>query len=376
MTARREHARALASAADYTMLKRDAEARIERWEWASFTRHSFEPAYFEVHKSTPGIQLESEPDPPRSGAHGYGFTSDGALVVDRKQTSSPGHLDESFFVHDNAGIAEYRYLRNGKQFQAAAWHALDDRGRIAHIDTFYQHGSSSSLAYTYEGDRLVTMERRAPNGAGELHDYRDFEYDERGRIARVYWRYPDGRRVLDFARPDGGKNLAVARARLVTGLADAAAAALAVVARPVFALCVFNLAEEIHFQLPPRIAVGTLDDLERLRAENPAQLRERAWDPMQWQHRLALTLDDELAALCENANQDIWQNSRWAETAIVLAEIAARVGSYELPFARADDFVAYGTRLGHFAGDSNTWRDVASQASPTQTKQLRARSLL
>ncbi|MBL8739704.1 MAG: hypothetical protein JNK04_01380, partial [Myxococcales bacterium] len=68
-------ARELAEAAKtaYAGTKHACERTVVRWEWGTFVLHSLDPAYFELHKVRRGAPLASEPDPPVSGARGYGF---------------------------------------------------------------------------------------------------------------------------------------------------------------------------------------------------------------------------------------------------------------------------------------------------------------
>lgn len=77
----------------YAKAKRESEARVVRWEWATFERHSIEPAYFEIHKHRRGYLLKKEP---KKDDYAHGFDAQGRLCVDRQQTEFPGRFYETF----------------------------------------------------------------------------------------------------------------------------------------------------------------------------------------------------------------------------------------------------------------------------------------
>lgn len=189
---------------NYSGLKRDAESRVVRWEWATFKRYSFEPGHFEIEKVKKGKVLKSEPKPPVSGTHGYGFDAEGRVVVERQQTEFTGRQYETFYRHEADGIERFHFTYSpNKEWINVGWLARGSHG-IASIHAVYKRGSWLETSYSYDSSgRVCGCERTGTNPPyGDVHDFRDIEYDLVGKIVRVWRRFPDGRRSLDFERPE------------------------------------------------------------------------------------------------------------------------------------------------------------------------------
>lgn len=200
-----DRARKLADEANgsYAKLKTAAESRVVRWQWATFAIHSYKPAHFEISKKRKGRVLPSEPANPISGAHGYGFDSQGRVVVERQQTEFPGRVYETFFAHAADGIASYHFSYDPKKsWINVEWLVAGSAG-IVETHSLYARGNWLSVTYQYdERGRVVGCQRRGTNPPyGDVNDSREIEYDGTGQIVRVYWCHPDGRRDLDFERP-------------------------------------------------------------------------------------------------------------------------------------------------------------------------------
>src|SRR5688572_11078172 len=255
-----ERLRALAAGAReaYPEIKARCEARATRWEWATFALYSPEPAYFEVHKFTPGDRLPGRPA--RSG-HGYGFDPTDQIVLEHQLTELPGRFYETFYERAADGFARYHFhYSREKELINVGWFSLDDRGRVSAIDTLYSAGSWRTQIFRYE-ERLQTIEHRTE----EAVDFRDLEWDAQGRIARVYWRYPDGRRILDYERPSEDRTFAVNRRELRLRLGDAIRSSLAMIGQPVQAVALHWCGAEYQHRLPPHVAACTASELEQLR---------------------------------------------------------------------------------------------------------------
>ena len=93
----------------YEQAKEEAESSVVRWEWASFTRYSLEPCYFEINRYRRGDLLNEEPAPPLNGARGHGFDAAGRLRVERQQTNEPGCYYETFYGFRPGGTARRHF---------------------------------------------------------------------------------------------------------------------------------------------------------------------------------------------------------------------------------------------------------------------------
>lgn len=344
-------ARKMAEAADelYPDLKSRTTERIVKWEWATFTRYSLDPLYFELNKFRPGGPLDGEPDPP-TGASGHAFDSDGNLIAELDQTEFPGMCYETYYVHEPDGVARYYYdYFTPHYWRQVAWMSRDSQGRISRIDSVSASGNVLSESFEYDaGGRVVRVRRMGPNQPyGDLNDLREIEYDEQGNVSRTLWVLPDGTRRTDFERPRPGRTLSSSRKVLSVGLRKAIVAAFrnAAPQSPVYALALYYCEAEYQHRLPPNVAFATEDDLERFRSEPPQELQYFAWYPAEWERHLSLQLDDELMDLCNSANEDIWQNELYDEVDTLLGHIASDLSRSVLPFPRSVMFVAYVTDL-------------------------------
>lgn len=374
-----EKARELAGKARdlYPRLKSECERQVVRWEWGSFTLHSLEPAYFEVNKARPGVRLGEGPDAPASAECAYGFDAQDRLVLERQRAGFAGQFYETFYQWEPGGTVRLHFdYHPEKTWIHAAWFSRDDAGRARSLDTVYARGGSSSEIYQYDAeDRIVGIECYGAGPDGDVHDFRDIEYDSTGRIVRVYWRYPDGRRILDFERPSEEQSFPAVRKELGNSLAEAIVTSLARLSltEPVYALALWYCDAEEQHRLPPNISVGLEAERQRFVEEHGAEAPQFVWNPAEWEKsHIGLNLDERLTSQCESASQDIWQNDRQGEVDVFLSELAQQLATCALPFARTDDFVCYAINL-----DSGAYaEDVSSQAPQPAADLLRRRGLL
>ena len=364
-------ARAMAATADkrYSELAEGAERHVARWEWYDFHRYSLEPCYFELHKSRPGEPLAGEPDPPVSGACGYAFNTDGMLIAERGQTQFPGRYYQTFYVHDTEGIARYYFDYHDAKWINVAWLSRNKAGHIHRIDSVYARGNFISELFDYDSSgRVIRAHRQGPNPPyGGVNDVRDIEYDEHGRVSKVVWVYPDGRRVLDFERPAPDRTLSHCREALCVALTDAILAALrdAAPEAPVAAVALTYVGAEYEHRLPPTVAFTTElypdDDLDVV------------WSPADWNGSyLELQLGEQLSSLCHTVSNDIWQNALFAEVDALLWDIARKLSASEFPVPRSEAFVAYVTQqdVGNHASDVRRAASAATQALLSRMKLL------
>lgn len=383
-----ERARALAKGAQrrYAKLKKEAEARVVRWEWASFAARSYKPAHLEISKTAKGKPLDAEPVPPVGGSHGYGLDAEDRVVVELQQTSFPGRYYETFFVHEPDGIASFHFsYEEPKRWINAEWLEVGDAG-VTEQHAVYARGNAISTSYERdERGRVVRARRSGDNPPyGALDDWRELEYDGDGQLVRVYWCQPDGQRSLDFERASEATSLPTRWQELLRELSAAVLQTLrdrpppGRADDPLYTLAFFHTGAAYQHRLPPDVAGGRLSACERLQRELGEEAPEAIWNPAEWidddglGQELELALSPELAALCSSVNQDIWQNERYAEVDRFLLELAALVSSAELPCPRAESFCAVSVAIDR----GECARQVEEQLAPELVQALRTLSRL
>jgi hypothetical protein len=361
----------------YKPWKAECEALVTRWEWGSSTRHNLEPCWFEVHKFTPGRILPGEPKRPESGVAAHGFDARGRLVVTRRQTEFPGRIYEEFarFEDDRWEVLYFDY--DDKRGARADVYRLEG-GRVVRISTAGANKNHFVQIHRHDdAGRVVEIERTGRNAPyPDVHDFRDLEYDAKGRIVRVWWRFPDGRKHVDFERPAERDTFAALRDTLRKAIVDAIVELLRKkkIKSPVYAVALAWCSAEYQYMLPPRVMVGLESERQRFIEEEGKKkaVKSYIWNPAGWKLVAAPKLPKGLERKAELVNQDIWQNELVEEGEVFIRKVAADLRKHELPVPKTDDFVVYATDLDMDQGAD----DVRKQATKTQVALLRKRGFL
>lgn len=332
---------------DYRTVKALVEPRVVRWQWASDTMHSYEPGYFEINKFPIGKALADEKEAILH-PYQYGYDAEGRVVIEKQYTEFPGYVYETFFLHEPEGIMELRYGNvPKKRWPGLTWFAVRD-GRII-ADCIISKGRIR-ITQTYQYNDLGQMVRRDRHGidglGNEISDWHELEYDAKGKIARIHWCYPDGRRYLDYQRATRKTSLKSRKQELLDGLTAAIIEGLRKLALTdevyVFVVRYWNGAEDTI--LPPCIDLNTVPEGERLLREHPDDL-QYLWNPCEWLPKHCDVIyhpSPEIEALCVTVNQDIWQNERFDKANRFLHELLLSLFNMTLPIRLAEDFVFVG----------------------------------
>lgn len=341
---------------DYATIKARVEPRVVRWEWASDELHSYEPAYFEIEKYRPGKVITIEEDgllPP----YQYGYDAEDRVVVERQNTEFPGYVYETFFLHEPDGILALRYDKTPKKrWPTLMWFAVRD-GRIVAAYRIWKGQIGFSQAYQYnDRGQMVRRDRRGIDGWGtDSSDWHELEYDDKGRVARIHWCYPDGRRYLHYQRPTRKTSLNARKQELLEGLTAAIIEGLRklAISDEVYVVVVryWNGAEDRV--LPPIIDLNTVPEGERLFNEHPDDL-QYLWNPCEWLPNHCDVIyhpSPEIETLCAAVNDDIWQNERFEKANRFLHELLHTLLNAKLPIRLAEDFVFVGLYVEHGACD-------------------------
>ena len=198
MTAGMKRARALTKtiSKDYAKTKKAAEAKVVRWEWATKTRHSYVPAYFETRNQTRGRALKAAP-----AKWDYqvqeGYDAKDRLVVERRRTNTKGSQYETFyrFADDGIEMLDYSYETwKPKQWNRVAWLPMVD-GRV--IAEYWIGNGEGEFTRTFEYDgegRVIAYDQTGTDEDGDSRAQRfEIEHDGKG-IVRTWWLSPAGKR--------------------------------------------------------------------------------------------------------------------------------------------------------------------------------------
>lgn len=179
----------------YAKLRKATESQVVRWGWASRERYQPEPHYYESHKLQRGRVLKTKPARHKVEAE-EGFDDSDRIVVVRVGTTLPGKHYTTFYRYEADGIARFHYhYDDEKPWIHVAWFTLDDE-RVIAADYIYRKGHRSRV-YSYDKAGRPSGYLETGTSEGErVWGARDFDYDAKGRLVRVWWRYEDGRRTV------------------------------------------------------------------------------------------------------------------------------------------------------------------------------------
>lgn len=345
-----ERARAIAEKprGKYKKLKANVEAHVVRWEWADFARHSYEPAYFEIQKFPRGKVLANKTDAPVPPFQ-IGYDAQDRMIVERTYTEFPGHIKETFYVHEADGIAEIHYdsYTPRKGLIGVMWYSMRD-GKVIAIESASKsdRGLSTTYDYNKRGQMIRSTRHQYDTTSRTVIDWYDLEYDAKGRIASIHWCFPDGRRLLHYERATPKMTLRAHKKELLEGLTAAIIDGMrqAAITDEVYVLVVRYSEAAPDHMLPPCIDLNTVPERERLLKEHPDDL-EYLWNPCEWlPHHCDMIyhLPPDLEVLCAAVNQDIWQNERFDDALRFTNELMTALYKADLPIRRFDDFVTVG----------------------------------
>jgi hypothetical protein len=320
----------------YARAKRETEARVVRWEWASFTRYSLEPHYFERHRFRRGDVLAR----PKRGAHGHGFDAEGRLCVERRLTEFEGRFYETFYAPKDGGIARRHFdYSPEKRSINDAFFEIED-GCVSRIDTVYARGNRASEVFHWDRrHRLASVDRSGPEGKST---YRMI-WDSRG-LARVDW-IANKKTCVQWRRVERGTGLIARRAALENGLARAIRTTLEndPPEAPVYAIALWWCIADWQHRFPPELAIATAPQRDRFFAEEKSRALDFVWSPPEWGDDRSIRLDRKLARICEDASSDVWQNDLQSLADDAVRSIARKIGRPRIPTTK--DFVAYAVQV-------------------------------
>jgi hypothetical protein len=325
-------------------LKKESEAAVVRWEWATGPLHEIEPFYFERHRQARGRPLPSAPaGKPPAGIHSYGFDARGNLRV-AHQYNEVGRY-ETFLVHGEGTIESWHYSYGDAAPINVRRYELEDH-RIVRMRTCAAQGRGTER-YTYDGERLVAIDgEHWDTGQGRNDRRLEVGYDEAGRAVVIELVGFAGRSVL-WQRPPEGETLDGLLAALRAHLLERIPALLAGLAldEPVFALCIGLDGEAYDCLLPPQLGVCLRSHRDAFLRDHGDEAANYVWNPPDWpgfgeDSRLWLE-DDRTKALVSPANQLLWEGEAFDAAFILADDIARALDEAGLPVATTEDFCIF-----------------------------------
>jgi hypothetical protein len=354
----------------YAALKREAEAKVVRWEWATDEMCSPQPWYFEIHGFSKGKRLATAPRK-KEGLVEYGFDAADRLAVIRQYTEFKGYVQESFFIGDDDQVIEYRFDDSPamKEKPVAVTRYRHENGRLVDCAGVAAQGSRA-LAYDYEGPRLVSIRevtrppiykasyrlRYSPSGSLEAIS------DGAGRV--VYKRLLP--KLPDLLKQTHDALVHEVPAVVVRFKAD----------EPAYCLALVYDGESTDGLLPPTVALGLESDLRDAQSSQGKKARRSPWDAQQFRafDRPELVLPDRLLAPAADIAQHLARSGSIEPARKVLIEVSRALNRLDwakiIPVTR--NFVVYPVDLevGHLKAN------MKAAVPPKTLKALQAEGLL
>lgn len=369
--------------AQYSSRKISAEAAVVRWEYHTNTAHDPRPYFCERYNLMLGRRIAK----PRSNAFQYGLDELDRCVVVRQPKTKDEPAFEEFFSYRAAGADSAAY-------RASADHALCyvtqqklRGGKLLACDVLDADKSAQEVRerYRYRPDgqlQDVAVEILQRGKRVEEHRF-DVMYDSRGRMIAVRRYWPHLERFLPIhwnekTAPSAAEMATEIRCRLLQLVPDAVAKAK--VKSRVYCLAVtYDTSED---ELPPKLAIGLEEDLEKLRASNPAAVKKEAWNPKRFSRyqpgSVPLAEDPTFLMQCDLFMQHTMAKSDMASPRRLLNEVSMKLNARRdwarrLPVMQ--NFVVYVVDLDDELREMYLARNLKESVPLATLKELRRRKL-
>jgi hypothetical protein len=349
----------------YQALKRDCEARVVSWRWAS--DHVYEPCplYFMTRGFKPGRLLKQTPKR-IDNKYEYGYDEGGTVQVERQYIDFSSDAErrwfyETFYVRRGPAIEgmgfDYHPDKKARFFHRGDY---DERGRLMFWRSWASGGASRD-AYTWEGERVVRIDSeyaRADNSGaiGPLLPYINYgvEYAADGDLQKIvaHWqRRPDHPRESSnvvYQRLPATQTLDGLLATLLPALKEAIVQRIraARVSGPVYSLALpWDPGQ--YDSLPPSIGLGLDGERQSWLEKEGKHARRMIWNPAEYENFLEIptaTFEETLRAV----NQELRLKEAWQRAERMLNDLARELGRMDWSgvMQTTDDFVAYAVDLG------------------------------
>lgn len=338
---------------EYAQRKRDAEAAVVRWEWATGAVHELQPFSFERNRFSRGKPLKAPPEFPAEGDRAYGFDGEGRLRVERSHSGfvrdGASWCYETFFEHLPGRVDAVAYHHHPDKEVVSVRRARWEEGRLAVLAMHGMLGGSVER-YAYDGARLARIAAEGERWDPPLPWRRldTLHYDADGTLVRIDREEAGAVHTL-FRRREKGETFASLAAkveeRLLTLIPERVSALG--LTEPAYVL-VLAYDGEGNDLFPPAVGVGLERERAAVLSERLEDARHRLWNPAEfsWYERGPLVLDDAaLEAACERLNAHVHREDAWDEARALLVRVAKRL--LKLDWARrlpvTDDFLVLAT---------------------------------
>jgi hypothetical protein len=300
--------RFLSEGAEYERLKKQAEARVARWEYSHSPRWHWNPV------AVLGVNALSDPGRPASKTcftYAFGFDERGRVVYLIEATL--GATFEHFIYYDESGDESIPVATShgrGNRFafgnMSSAFDFKCAGDRVVSSREFDYNKNLLERCYEWAGDRLVSV-RTSTN----LGSPKEFTFDAGGQVTGRFHINRDGTRVPLL--PDGtipipkGVTLKALAPGIRAGIVNQVAKTIrdCGITEPIYcALLVYD--GEGNGVLPPQLALGIESERQKWIASAGESLPSYLWNPAEFTHflepHLELNFDQEFLQECEWLN--------------------------------------------------------------------------
>ncbi len=319
---------------NYKSLKKEIEAKVVKWFWASNEMFSLEPYYFEEHKFPKGRKLKEEPEK-KENKFQYGLDQNDEIIVERQYIELKDLYYETFFVRYPEKIESYRYDYGAQ-------------GEIIKIELFlYDHSLLTSSyeivydgwvkkTYLYKNDRLVSRPMQQVFMNKPVHERLfTYAYDEVGVLESIQ----EGEYSW-YQKPEKGLNYAKLAELASHKLFDVLKQTLTTykVSEKIFCIYIHYYHTEMF---PPAIAYGTKIQRDKWIKEEGKEAKWIIWNPIDYEHLVELELNDETKKLFDLFNQETELKNKENVAIKIMVECGKKLKNClsEFNLNTTDDFV-------------------------------------
>jgi hypothetical protein len=288
-------------------LRKQLEARVTRWEWATGSKYRFEPFYKELDLNRWGKTLKEAPSDPVDH-HQFGFDAEERLLIEREFHKYNGVL-ETFLVRTERFLQRFYYASGDAEVATHYCEIARDGDRFVYFAAPGQDAIRYFREYEYEGGKLARLVEWKDDGK---QDVVKFQWNG-NRLEQLARHYAHGHvSVLWTAKPPSLSRATRAMSKHLPGLIQTVVADANIVEPAFCLLLAYSKGSELEMSLP-KVVIGLERERARMLADgdtaedifNPAGLELFDDDALDLEHDDVLAASEEMArAMKDDADFD------------------------------------------------------------------------
>ncbi len=319
---------------DYPAIKKNIEAKVVKWLWATFCIYALEPFYFEEVRLPKGRIHKKDPSK-KEYQYQYGLDANNEIILERQFTGLEEQFYETFYIRENNKIERYLYdYYHEKKIITTSLFIYGNSTLIASYRVFKD--GWEIFTYQYENGKLSSKLMQLIYQKKEDPDrFFSYSYDEIGLLQSIR-----EKEYVLYTKPDKKITYKKLTELVSEKLLELLRQNISnyKIKKKLYCIFVYYFHEDI---LPPFIGFGTQSEREEWQNEKGDEAKWIIWSPADYSHSYKIKLDEETQNLFNLFNQETSLNNKENSTIKIIVECCKKLKESisEFEFNTTDDFV-------------------------------------